>query len=412
MAPLETVYFHTFGCKVNQYETESLREKLFQCGYKTTQELAHSDLCIINSCSVTSEADRKCRQFVRRVLRQNRKARIVVTGCYATRDQNEIKKISPRIELFSNQEKEAIPEALTGCSLLAPHSALLTLFNGHTRTFVKVQDGCDATCTYCIIPKVRPKMESRSIAEIKKEAHGLLNQGYKEIVLTGIRLGSYGLDSSGGRVSKIHGNLVTLLKELLSLNGNYRIRLSSLEITEVTKELLELTQSQEKICSHFHLPLQSGDDFILKRMGRWYDSKFFSEKILEIKNHLPDAGITTDVIVGFTGEKEENFKNTYSFIEKHFNGLHIFPFSDRPGTAALKLKEHNAPDTIQKRVQILLELDKNLRKEFQNRFAGKSRMVLAESDGGFTDNGIRIPRPLKIKEGELALHPIPPYSAS
>lgn len=407
MAELKNVYFHTFGCKVNQYETESLREKLASLGYKTTQDITNSDLCIINSCSVTSEADRKCRQFVRKALRQNEKARIVVTGCYATRDPNEIKKISPRIELFSNQEKETIPEALSGCSLLTSHSSLLTLFNGHTRAFVKVQDGCDATCTYCIIPKVRSKMESRAIDEIKHEVHGLLDQGYKEIVLTGIRLGSYGLSSSGGRVSKIHGNLAALLKELLSLDHIFRIRLSSLEITEVTKELLELAQKEEKICRHFHLPLQSGDDFILKRMGRWYNSQFFSEKILEIKNHLPDVGLTTDVIVGFPGEKEENFQNTYSFIEKHFNGLHVFPFSDRPGTSALKLKEHNSPLRIQERVAKLLELDKKLRKEFQNRFAGQSRMVLAESDGGFTDNGIRILPPLPIKNGELKLLPIP-----
>ena len=222
------VYFHTFGCKVNQYETEALREKLLSRGFEPAADIKTCDLAVVNSCSVTAEADRKCRQFVRKILRANQTSRIVVTGCYATRDPQSLKAISPRIELFSNQEKEIIPASVSGCSLLSGESGILNFFAGHTRAFIKVQDGCDAPCTYCIIPKVRPQMTSRTIPEILKEVQSLLQAGYKEIVLTGIRLGSYGLTSSGGRVGKNHGALPSLLREIVAVEGNFRVRLSSL----------------------------------------------------------------------------------------------------------------------------------------------------------------------------------------
>ena len=404
---MPSVFFHTFGCKVNQYESESLRERLAAAGYRVAEDFSRSDVCVINSCSVTAEADRKCRQFVRKVLRANADARVLVTGCYATRDPQAVRRISPRVEVFTNRQKGLIPAMLTGCSLSAADSPLLTAFSGHTRAFVKVQDGCDATCTYCIIPKVRPGMESRPIGEVRAEAEALLRRGYKEIVLTGIRLGSYGLSSSGGRVGRVRGNLAHLLRELVSLPGDFRIRLSSLEITEVTDELLELAAASEKICRHFHLPLQSGDDSVLRRMGRWYDSGLYSRTVERIRETLPDAGLTADVIVGFPGETDENFANTRGFIERRLNGLHVFPFSVRPGTPAARLPGAVEPAKIQERVQALLELDGRLRRAFQERFAGSERRVLAESDGGFTDNGIRVPLPLPFPEGTLAAMKVP-----
>jgi len=398
---MPNIFFHTFGCKVNQYETETLRSRLLRLGYQVAHRMEDSDVCVVNSCSVTEEADKKCRQYLRRILRTNPTARVLVTGCYATRMPQELKDISPRIEVYSNQDKESLPQIVSGCSLSTDESPLLTFFHGHTRAFVKVQDGCDATCTYCIIPKVRPQMRSRPIEEIVQEVKGLLGQGYKEIVLTGIRLGSYGLQSSGGRVGKVHGNLCNLLQELLILPGFFRIRLSSLEITEVGEDLIRLAERSEKICRHLHLPLQSGDDFILKRMGRWYSSQFFSETVEKIRKNLPDICITSDVIVGFPGETEGHFKNTYDFIERFLNGLHVFPFSDRQGTSAVQLPGHLSPKTIKDRVKNLLDLDRRLRKDFQNSFNGQKRQVLAETDGGFTDNGIRIPPPLPIPEGTL-----------
>ncbi len=404
---MPSVFFHTFGCRVNQYETESLREKLGKIGYSVSDNYKSSDLCVINSCSVTAEADRKCRQFVRRVLRENAQARVLVTGCYATRDPDEVRRISPRIEVFSNQDKDLIPEAVSGCALSANDSPLITFFAGHTRAFVKVQDGCDAACTYCIIPKVRPEMKSRSVSEIRAEVLNLLNHGYKEVVLTGIRLGSYGLSSSGGRVGKVRGNLVDLLKDLITIPNDFRIRLSSLEITEITDELLDLAQSTEKICPSFHLPLQSGDDEILKRMGRWYDSKYYSIRVQKVREILPQAGITADVIVGFPGETEAHFENSYRFIETHLNGLHVFPFSDRAGTAAPKLSGHLSWSVAQTRVEKLLALDKKLRKDFQSRFEGEVRKVLVEADGGFTDNGIRLFSSNGNKEGEFIFLKIP-----
>lgn len=402
------VFFHTFGCKVNQYETESLREQLLRVGYQTIEEFSAADLCIVNSCSVTAEADKKCRQFLRKILRENQRARVLVTGCYATRDPSEVKELSPRIEVFSNQKKDSIPEFLTGCSLFTAHASFITAFHGHTRAFVKVQDGCDAACTYCIIPKLRPKMESRPASEILEEVRYLLSRGTKEIVLTGIRLGSYGLASSGGRVGKVHGNLAELLKRLILLPGDFRIRLSSLEITELTDELIALAKSTAKICPHFHLPLQSGEDAILRRMGRWYDSKFYSDTVSKIRRSLPECGIFADVIVGFPGESDENFENSYRFIESHLNGMHVFPFSERAGTPAIKLSGHCDARIIQPRLRRMIALDKSLRRKFQNRFAGKERMVLAESDGGFTENGIRLFPPLPFPEGEMRRMTVPP----
>lgn len=400
---MPTVYLHTFGCKVNQYETESIRNRLKNFGYRSTEDWSEAELCLVNTCSITAEADRKCRQWIRKILRENQQARMVVTGCYATRAAEEVRKISPRVEVFSNQEKSSIPEIVSGCSLFTNHSSLITVFNGHTRAFVKVQDGCDATCTYCIIPKVRPKMESRSKEEILQEVKTLAQNGYKEIVLTGIRLGSWGLSSSCGRVGRVHGNLAELLQNLIEIQLPFRIRLSSIEITEITETLLELVQSSERICRHFHIPLQSGDERILKRMGRWYSPAFFSEQVQRIKEALPDVGLTTDVMVGFPGEGEEEFERTREFLKKHFNGMHVFPFSARPNTPAEKLSNRTAPSILRKRVSNLTELDQQLRREFRRKFAGTKRMVLAESGGGFTDNGIWIPAPLPFPQGTMNL---------
>ncbi|OGR82169.1 MAG: tRNA (N(6)-L-threonylcarbamoyladenosine(37)-C(2))-methylthiotransferase MtaB [Elusimicrobia bacterium RIFCSPLOWO2_01_FULL_54_10] len=398
---MTSVFFHTFGCKVNQYETEAARARLEKLGCVASRDFSSSDVCVINSCSVTEEADKKCRKFVRRILRENPQGRVLVTGCYATRDPEALRALSPRVEVYSNQEKDIIPQIVSGCSLSADESPVLTLFGGRSRAFVKVQDGCDAKCTYCIIPSLRPEMTSRSIDDITRQASGLLEAGFKEIVLTGIRLGSYGLASSGGRVGKVRGNLADLLKHLVKIPGDFRIRLSSLEITEVTEEILELARGTDKICRHFHLPIQSGNDSVLRRMGRWYDTAFFRGQIGMILKRLPDAGLTTDVIVGFPGETDENFEDTRQFLEKYFNGLHVFPFSARKGTPAVKLSGHCPPAVIRERVNILLNLDSVLRERFRAKFAGTSRKVLSEVDGGFTDNGIRIPLPLSSPSGSF-----------
>ena len=239
------------------------------------------------------------------------------------------------------------------------------------------------------------------MAEIVREAASLFDAGFKEIVLTGIRLGSYGLSGSGGRVGRVHGNLAHLLKNLIEIPGDFRIRLSSLEVTEVTEELLELAQSSGKSCRHFHLPLQSGDDAILRRMGRWYGVPYFRGQIENILRFLPDAGLTTDVIAGFPGETDGNFENTRRFLEERFNGLHVFPFSDRKGTPAVRLADHCPPEVIRARVNVLLDLDKELRARFRQKFSGAKRRVLAESGGGFTDNGIRLLPPLPAPDGSF-----------
>ncbi|OGR96959.1 MAG: tRNA (N(6)-L-threonylcarbamoyladenosine(37)-C(2))-methylthiotransferase MtaB [Elusimicrobia bacterium RIFCSPLOWO2_01_FULL_64_13] len=407
---MPSVFFHTFGCKVNQYETESIRERLGRAGFSPTDRLADSDVCVVNSCSVTEEADRKCRKFLRKVLRENSGTRVLVTGCYATRDPEKLRALSERVEVVSNPDKDLIPGMVTGCSLSADAVPLLTVFSGHSRAFIKVQDGCDAPCTYCVIPKLRGGLRSRPMAEILEEVGTFVREGTKEIVLTGIRLGSYGLESSGGRVGKVRGNLTGLLERLAAVPGDFRIRLSSLEITEATDELLDLARGSEKICPHFHLPLQSGDDAVLRRMGRWYDSRFFSERIARVREVLPHAGLTTDVIVGFPGETEAQFENTFRFLEAHFNGMHVFPYSSRAGTPSARLPGHCDPRIIRRRVDSLLGLDKRLRAAFQSAHAGSVRMVLVENGGGFTDNGIRVavPRSAGARPGDLARIRIPP----
>ncbi|MBI1979180.1 MAG: radical SAM protein, partial [Elusimicrobia bacterium] len=229
-------------------------------------------------------------------------------------------------------------------------------------------------------------------------------------VLTGIRLGSYGLSSSSGRVGKTRGNFLALLQNLIQIPGKFRIRLSSLEITELTDELISLARSSDTICRNFHLPLQSGDDSVLKRMGRWYTSAFFSERVGRLRDQIPDVGLTTDVIVGFPGENEENFQNTVRFLRTHFDGLHVFPFSSRPGTSAEKLPQPNSAGSIRKRTRTLLDLDQDIRRRFQERFAGQKRLVLAESDGGFTDNGIWLSSPLPFSNGTMDWLEVPPVS--
>ena len=389
------VFYKTFGCKVNQYETELIKARLGHSGAGESRRIEGADLCLINSCSVTHEADRECRQFVRKVLRENEKARVVVTGCYATRAPKELAAISSRVEVYSNQEKDKLPSCV-GFEV-AGEPLGIRHFGERSRAFLKVQDGCKAPCTYCIIPTVRPQLWSKPLAQVVTEARQLLEEGYQEIVLTGIRLGQYRSQRT---------NLVGLLEFLIGLPRKFRIRLSSIEVTEISDELIRLMSETNRICRHLHIPMQSGTDVVLKGMGRWYKSRDYSDTVRRLRSAMPDIGLTADVMVGFPLETDELFLETARFIEElELSGLHVFPFSARPGTKAAKLPP--LPEgVVARRSRILRTLDAALRRKFLSRFEGAIREVLVETSGeGWTDNYIRVSAPQGAPTG-LGLLPV------
>lgn len=386
------IYFKTFGCRVNQYETEGLRERLLSDGVSyAVSDFEKADLCVINTCTVTSEADRDALQIARQISRRNPAARLVVTGCLATRSPEEIRKAAPAAVIVSNEEKEDLP-SLIGC-LSVPGAAGLQNFSEHARAFIKVQDGCNMYCTYCIIPAVRPEMSSRQPETIEREVARLVENGYSEIVLCGIRLGRYmSADSSGRRV-----DFVRLLERLIALPGDFRIRLSSLEITDITERFLTLAaESDGKICPSFHLPLQSGSDAVLKKMKRWYSAEFYARRIRALQERFPRAGLFTDIMVGFPGETREMFEESMRVVEDMgFSGLHVFRYSKRTGTPAAEWQgEQVAEGEIIRRARGMRALDRRLREAFAALSAGKRSRVLVEERGirveGLTEHFLRV----------------------
>ncbi len=397
------IWSATFGCKVNQYETELLRQRMSNGGNQFVPSPIDADLCLINSCSVTAFADKECRQMIRMVLRSNPHARVIVTGCYATRSPQELKTISDRVEVYSNAEKDSLPSCL-GFEI-SDQPLGIHQFSGRTRAFLKIQDGCQAPCRYCIIPTVRSTLWSKPVRDVTAEFQALLANGYQEIVLTGIRLGLY----RGNGQEKV--DLVGLLRLLVALPGTFRIRLSSLEVTEVSAALVSFVKDNPKICRHFHIPLQSGDDQVLRSMGRWYGSAAYRKRVDLIKGALPDAGITADVMVGYPTETDDLFENTYRFIDEiDLSGLHVFRFSARAGTKAASLEPLD-PRVVSRRAARLGALDQALKSRFYQRFQGTLREAILEPTGeGWTDNYIRIQAPEGMTKTGLALVPV--WSAS
>lgn len=383
------IWSFTFGCKVNQYETELLRHRLTGPGDIHVGDPKDADLCLINTCSVTAFADREARKMIRRVLRENPKARTIITGCYATRAPKEIEAISDRVEIYSNAEKEELPSCVgfeVSQQPLGIHQ-----FAGRTRAFLKIQDGCKAPCNYCIIPTVRPEMSSKPVERVLEEAKALLANGYQELVLTGIRLGLYrGMDSDGKTK-----DLLNLLGRLVRMEGKFRIRLSSLEVTEVTDDLIAFVKENPKICRHFHIPMQSGSTPVLKAMARWYDADFYKSRIKAVRDAMPDCGLTADVMVGYPTETDDHFEETSRNIEEmELSGLHVFRFSARETTPAAKLKPLE-PRIVTDRAEELGLLDKVLRERFYRKHEGTIRETLPEPSGeAWTDNYIRVEVPL------------------
>ena len=353
----------TFGCKVNQYESQVIRERLLASGCREDSDSPH--LVVINSCAVTARAEAKTRKEIRQWLRRVPGSRILLFGCGLTYS-----------ELQNRSLWEIVPSARRGKLPDDIHRDgpwMITFFADHSRAFVKVQDGCDAFCSYCIIPYLRGGPVSRSLNEIVREISGLVQNGYREIVLTGINMGTYGKDLPGCRV-----NLVSLLENILKLKGPFRVRLSSIGPKEISLSLIRLIADEAMICPHLHIPLQSGSDEILRKMNRNYTSGEYIDVIRTLRESSPDISISTDCMVGFPGEAEEDFQASCRMVrEIGFSKVHIFPYSRRDGTVASGYPGVNQ-EIIRLRVDLLKKISEKTAHEFRRRFVGREVEVIIE----------------------------------
>lgn len=366
---MENFKIYTLGCKVNQYESQVIRQYFIRRGLEESNNGCPCDIYIINTCTVTKDADRKSYSYIRRALRENPSSKVYVTGCLVKTDKQRIKDSFPGISLFN---KEKLKQGISD-------------FKGHHRAFIKIQDGCRNFCSYCKVPVVRNIIKSRPVGEITREAAGLIEAGFKEIVLCGICLGAYGRDL------KIKIDLTDAIEAVENIKGNFRIRLSSIEAGDVSEKLIRKMEVSKRLCPHLHIPLQSADNRILKLMNRHYTAKKFLNLIKKLKQRIPDFAFTTDVLVGFPSESESNFQNTFKLI-KEIEPLrvHIFPFSAREGTRAFSMKEKNHEQVIHNRVKRLRDLTKELSLLYRSRFLGKELMVLSEGKGGYAQNYIEV----------------------
>ncbi len=356
---MKTVAFKTLGCKVNQYETQLLREQFMQAGFKETTACA--DVYVINTCTVTRKSDSESRRLIRTARRESPDSKIIVTGCYTELDKNEIEKITDNLLVVRNSEKDKILQYLPDFKQSgAPDT--ISRFEGRTKAFVKVQDGCDNFCSYCKVPLVRGRSRSRRPEGVILEIKNLISNGYKEIILTGICLGDWGRDFGLG--------LSWLLEEIKKgIDGEYRIRLSSIEPWYVTLALLETIAGSNKICRHLHIPMQSGDDEILKKMNRRFEAKEFEALINRLRSFIPGVAFTTDILVGFPTEGEKEFNNTLKLVKAaQPSRAHIFPFSMRKGTKASLLAGDEVPARlVRERIRTLKSVTDKLAIEYKRR---------------------------------------------
>jgi threonylcarbamoyladenosine tRNA methylthiotransferase MtaB len=376
MSTPRTCRLVTLGCKVNQYETQYVKETLEANGYVEAAEGQAADLCVVNTCTVTAEGDAKSRQAVRRLHQAQPKADIVVMGCYATRDPDAVGRLPGVVKVVA--DKTHILEELQPFGVVHPISGI-TRFDDHQRAFVKVQDGCLLNCTYCIIPHVRPSLRSRPPEEIVTEVERLVENGYREIVLTGIHLGHYGIDLSRGRPKAEWRRLWHLLERLAALPGDFRIRLSSLEAAEARDDLVRVLVEQPRICPHLHLCLQSGSDRILARMKRRYRSAGFLERCRRIRAALDRPAFSTDIILGFPGETDADFEATCRVVrEAGFARIHIFSYSPRQGTEAAGWRDRVPPAVVTERRARLLDIERESTNAYCRSLIGRRLDVLVE----------------------------------
>lgn len=404
---MPSVAFHTLGCKVNHYETEAIWQLFQEQGYERVDYESTSDVYVINTCTVTNTGDKKSRQVIRRAIRKNPDAVICVTGCYAQTSPAEIMAIpgvdivvgtQDRVKMLEyierfKEERQPINAVGNIMKNRVYEELDVPAFTDRTRASLKIQEGCNNFCTFCIIPWARGLMRSRDPKEVIRQAQQLVDAGYKEIVLTGIHTGGYGEDMKDY-------NLAMLLKDIeKEVSGLERLRISSIEASQITDEVIQVMNDSNVIVRHLHIPLQSGSNTVLKRMRRKYTMEFFGERLNRLKEALPGLAVTSDVIVGFPGETEEEFMETYHFIKDHkFSELHVFPYSKRTGTPAARMDEQVDEDIKNERVHRLISLSDQLAKEYASQFEGEVLEVIPEERSksgegmyeGYTDNYLKV----------------------
>ncbi|MCX5686622.1 MAG: tRNA (N(6)-L-threonylcarbamoyladenosine(37)-C(2))-methylthiotransferase MtaB [Candidatus Omnitrophica bacterium] len=408
-------FIHTLGCKVNQYESQVMREMLLKAGYRECLSKDIADIYILNTCTVTHHADRESRHWIGLFHRTNPKAKIIVTGCYVENDSDHISFMPGIYMILKNAEKVRIAEflddtkpaakdaqgLLTGTAGDVPST--ITGFEGHTKAFVKIQDGCENRCSYCKVPFVRSSIKSKPVKFITEEVRTLVENGYREIVLVGICLGAWGTDMIPDEVAKSVGlqgaALVDALKAVDNIKGDFRIRLSSIEPRYVTDELIDFMAKTRRMCRHLHIPLQSGDDEILKMMNRPYTTADYKSLIEKARSRISGVAITTDMLVGFPGETDERFRNTVNFVKEIIPArTHIFRFSKREGTAAHGMPDVVSDDAAKQRYMVLRTATLIASYLYRSGFLGEKLDVLVESKReknsglltGYTDNYIRV----------------------
>lgn len=405
----KTVCMFTLGCKVNHYETEAIWQLFKDDGYERVEFDDNPDVFVINTCTVTNTGDKKSRQVIRRAIRRNPDGVVCVTGCYAQTSSAEIMAIpgvdivvgtqdrGKLIGLIENYREERQPiNAVRNIMKNRVYEELdVPAFTDRTRASLKIQEGCNNFCTFCIIPWARGLMRSRDPQEVIRQAQQLVDAGYLEIVLTGIHTGGYGEDFKDY-------NLAALLRDLeTQVNGIKRLRISSIEASQLTDEVIQVIKESNIIVRHMHVPIQSGSNTVLKRMRRKYTMEFFAERLEKLRDALPDLAITSDVIVGFPGETEEEFMETYNFIrDNRFAELHVFPYSMRTGTPAARMKDQVDEDIKNERVHRLIELNNQLAKEYASRYEDEVLEVIPEERfkedpesgkfEGYTDNYLKV----------------------
>ena len=428
----KTVAFITLGCKVNQYETNAMAQKLIKKGYKIVEHDQKADIYIINTCTVTNMSDRKSRQMIRRAKETNPQAKIIAVGCYVQVARKEIENMEGIDLVLGNEEKVDIAKY---CDEILDKPADLKdvmhtkefaefgeiTYTEKTRAVIKVQDGCDRFCSYCIIPYARGRVRSRKPENVISEITEIAKKGIKEVVITGIHIASYGKDfkekdfkekdcqekdrqekDSNGKYE-----LIDLLEEINKIEGIQRIRLGSIEPLLITEEFVQRLSKLEKICEHFHLSLQSGCDETLKRMNRRYTTEQFKEITERLRKTYPNVNLTTDIIVGFPGETEAEFEKTYQFLKEiKFYKMHIFKYSPRKGTKAAEMKEQVPPEIKEERSKKLIELSDKNEKEYNQEYVGKEVEVLWEEEKngvykGHTKNYVLVELPEQKQGGNM-----------
>lgn len=404
---MPTVAFHTLGCKVNHYETEGIWNMFKEHGYERVDFDRISDVYVINTCTVTNTGDKKSRQIIRRAVRKNPDAIVCVTGCYAQTSPGEVLDIpgvdvvvgtqnrKNMIKLIEEHKKTRLP--VNGVSNIMTSKVFEEMdvpeFSDRTRASLKIQEGCNNFCTFCIIPWSRGLLRSRKPENVIEQAQKLVDAGYKEIVLTGIHTAGYGEDMKDY-------NFANLLEDLeTKVEGLKRIRISSIEASQITDEVIEVLDKSTKIVRHLHIPLQSGSNTVLQRMRRKYSAEFYEEKVNRIKEALPGLAITSDIIVGFPGETEEEFLETYEFVQRiGYSELHVFPYSRRTGTPAARMENQVPEDIKEERLQKMIDLSDKLAKQYAAKYENTVLDVIPEEKSstklgslvGYTDNYLKV----------------------